>query len=238
MPTAKAATDATGAKFMTAWCHGAPGIGLARLDCLPHLGDAATRAEIQTALATTLAEGFGMNHSLCDGDLGNLELLLHWHDQAMFHGIMFTGVDLVPNLHATQEAAKQALGLFAVSVETEGPPVFGEGYTQQETDALTVGCYECLLAWAEAVAQENSPHQAAHALKILDRAPPARLADPTDQGLPPAAAALSQRAGGRRWRGTGTRAGQRPPACQCPGPFSGGRRSAKTGRSRGRPAEL
>jgi type 2 lantibiotic biosynthesis protein LanM len=62
--------------FMTAWCHGAPGIGLARLRTLSHLDDAATRAEIEAALQTTLTHGFGGNHSLCHGDLGNLELLL------------------------------------------------------------------------------------------------------------------------------------------------------------------
>jgi type 2 lantibiotic biosynthesis protein LanM len=62
--------------FMTAWCHGAPGIGLARLRGLPHLDDEPTRAEIDAALQTTLAHGFGANHSLCHGDLGNLELLL------------------------------------------------------------------------------------------------------------------------------------------------------------------
>jgi lantibiotic modifying enzyme len=32
--------------------------------------------EINTALQTTLAQGFGLNHSLCHGDLGNIELLL------------------------------------------------------------------------------------------------------------------------------------------------------------------
>jgi type 2 lantibiotic biosynthesis protein LanM len=61
---------------MTAWCNGAPGIGLARLRSLPHLDDSEIRAEIDTALKTTLAQGFGLNHSLCHGDLGNLELLL------------------------------------------------------------------------------------------------------------------------------------------------------------------
>jgi type 2 lantibiotic biosynthesis protein LanM len=63
-------------KFMTAWCHGAPGIGLARLRALPYLDDSDIRMEIDTALQTTLAQGFGSNHSLCHGDLGNLELLL------------------------------------------------------------------------------------------------------------------------------------------------------------------
>jgi len=64
------------AACMTAWCHGAPGIGLARLLALPDLDDAAVRAEISVALETTLARGFGGNHSPCHGDLGNLELLL------------------------------------------------------------------------------------------------------------------------------------------------------------------
>jgi type 2 lantibiotic biosynthesis protein LanM len=61
---------------MTAWCHGAPGIGLARLSSLPYLDDAVTRAEIGAALTATLAAGFGGNHSICHGDLGNVELLL------------------------------------------------------------------------------------------------------------------------------------------------------------------
>lgn len=62
--------------FMAAWCHGAPGIGLARLRCLRYLNDNEIRAEIDTALKTTLAEGLGGDHSLCHGDLGNLELLV------------------------------------------------------------------------------------------------------------------------------------------------------------------
>ncbi|MCA9996460.1 MAG: type 2 lantipeptide synthetase LanM family protein, partial [Anaerolineales bacterium] len=64
------------ASFMLAWCHGAPGIGLGRLLTLPMLESDEIRAEIETAVKTTLAYGFGNNHSLCHGDLGNLELLL------------------------------------------------------------------------------------------------------------------------------------------------------------------
>jgi len=62
--------------FMSAWCHGAPGIGLARLACLRHLEGPEVREEIAAALETTLAEGFGLSHCLCHGDLGNLEVLL------------------------------------------------------------------------------------------------------------------------------------------------------------------
>ncbi len=76
--------------FMTMWCHGAPGIGLGRIDLLEELDDTITRAEIEIALETTLAKGFGLNHSLCHGDLGNIELLLQadkvfdsprWHSE-------------------------------------------------------------------------------------------------------------------------------------------------------------
>jgi type 2 lantibiotic biosynthesis protein LanM len=62
-------------RFMSAWCHGAAGIGLARLASLPHLDDDATRAEIHAAVKATIAHGNGHSHSLCHGDLGNLELL-------------------------------------------------------------------------------------------------------------------------------------------------------------------
>jgi type 2 lantibiotic biosynthesis protein LanM len=63
-------------EFMCAWCHGAPGIGLARLACLPLHRDPELRGEIDVAISTTLRWGFGGNHSLCHGDLGNLDLLL------------------------------------------------------------------------------------------------------------------------------------------------------------------
>ncbi|HEX7333362.1 MAG TPA: type 2 lanthipeptide synthetase LanM family protein [Pyrinomonadaceae bacterium] len=62
--------------FMCAWCHGAPGIGRARLRALEHFDDAAVRADLDYAVKTTLAQGFGHSHSLCHGDLGNLEFLM------------------------------------------------------------------------------------------------------------------------------------------------------------------
>lgn len=61
---------------MTTWCHGAPGVGLGRLASLLYQDDAFMREEIEIAIQTTLEQGFGINHSLCHGDLGNLELLL------------------------------------------------------------------------------------------------------------------------------------------------------------------
>lgn len=64
-----------GGRHMFAWCHGAPGIGLARIAGLPWLDDAEVRGEIDAAVRSTLAGGFGENHTLCHGDLGNVELL-------------------------------------------------------------------------------------------------------------------------------------------------------------------
>lgn len=62
-------------RFMCAWCHGAAGVGLARVAGLPHLDTAEVRDEIAAAVGTTLESGFGRNHSLCHGDLGNLLFL-------------------------------------------------------------------------------------------------------------------------------------------------------------------
>ncbi len=63
-------------KYMVAWCHGAPGIGLGRLATLEYLDEETIRDEIAVALRLTVNAGFGLNHSLCHGDLGNLETLL------------------------------------------------------------------------------------------------------------------------------------------------------------------
>jgi lantibiotic modifying enzyme len=49
---------------------------MARLRSLEFVDDSQIRAEIDAALETTVADGFGGNHSLCHGDLGNVDLLL------------------------------------------------------------------------------------------------------------------------------------------------------------------
>jgi type 2 lantibiotic biosynthesis protein LanM len=65
-----------GQRFMAAWCHGAPGIGLARLASLPYLDNAMIRQEIAAALQTTLKEGVEHQPILCCGPAGRLETLL------------------------------------------------------------------------------------------------------------------------------------------------------------------
>jgi lantibiotic modifying enzyme len=48
---------------------------LSRLRMLAHLDETPLLASIRTAAATTMNRGFGSNHSLCHGDLGNLMFL-------------------------------------------------------------------------------------------------------------------------------------------------------------------
>jgi len=62
-------------RFMVSWCHGAPGIGLARLGGLPSLDEPEVRDEIAVALRTSRDVGMaGVDH-LCCGNFGRIEFL-------------------------------------------------------------------------------------------------------------------------------------------------------------------
>jgi type 2 lantibiotic biosynthesis protein LanM len=62
--------------YMTSWCHGATGIGLARLGGLHVLDTPEVRQEIEVALKTTLAYGLPSLDNLCCGNVGRMEFLL------------------------------------------------------------------------------------------------------------------------------------------------------------------
>ncbi len=59
-----------------AWCYGAPGIGMARVAAMKHSDHPVVRQDLERALEATISHGPGANHSLCHGDLGNLDFLL------------------------------------------------------------------------------------------------------------------------------------------------------------------
>ncbi|GCE21144.1 hypothetical protein KDK_49440 [Dictyobacter kobayashii] len=61
--------------IMSTWCHGAPGIGLARLGGLPALDSARIRADIEAALHTTQRIPLDYPDFLCCGNLGRVDLL-------------------------------------------------------------------------------------------------------------------------------------------------------------------
>lgn len=62
--------------FKRQWCHGAPGIGLARIGGLDQLDTPDVRRDIEVAVSTTLATGPAGPDHLCCGNLGRAEVLL------------------------------------------------------------------------------------------------------------------------------------------------------------------
>ena len=62
--------------FSNTWCHGATGIGLARLGCLPILDTPEIQQDLETALKTTQKlNGQSIDHYCC-GNFGRIDLLL------------------------------------------------------------------------------------------------------------------------------------------------------------------
>lgn len=65
--------------FSTAWSHGAPGIGLARLEVLKcGIRHKFIFTDLDNALKTCLESGFDGGDNLCFGAFGNLELLINY----------------------------------------------------------------------------------------------------------------------------------------------------------------
>jgi len=60
---------------MCSWCHGAPGIGLARVAGLDILDTPEIRQDIEAAISTTKQHGFREMDHLCCGNLGRAEFL-------------------------------------------------------------------------------------------------------------------------------------------------------------------
>ena len=77
------APEARTPSYTTAWCHGAPGIGLSRLRAYEISGEESYKSEAEAALRTTMKmlnqsayAGQG-NYSLCHGLAGNTELMIY-----------------------------------------------------------------------------------------------------------------------------------------------------------------
>jgi type 2 lantibiotic biosynthesis protein LanM len=109
--------------FGLGWCHGAPGIGLARLGGLAGLDTPEIRQDIAIALQTTQQAGLaGVDH-VCCGNFGRLELLLVAACQLSY-----------PELHQTaQQQAAQIVaragqkGVFSLSNSRAYQPGFFQG---------------------------------------------------------------------------------------------------------------
>lgn len=92
-------------RFATAWCHGAPGIGLARLAALHLIDDSDTRQEIANALETTRAVGLAPVDHLCCGNAGRVEILLYAYqklgDPALLEGARELASRMLARVEAT-----------------------------------------------------------------------------------------------------------------------------------------
>jgi lantibiotic modifying enzyme len=73
---------------------------------LPYLDTPTVRADLAAALDSTRQHGFGGNHSLCHGDLGNLELFL-------------TAAQVLDDSELRAESARLAAGVVS-SIEQHG----------------------------------------------------------------------------------------------------------------------
>ena len=62
--------------LLTSWCHGAPGIGLARLGSYPYQKATTIQADIERARQTTQGIPLQPNDTLCCGNLGRIDFLL------------------------------------------------------------------------------------------------------------------------------------------------------------------
>ncbi|MCG8459457.1 MAG: type 2 lantipeptide synthetase LanM family protein [Holophagales bacterium] len=137
-----------------AWCHGGPGVALGRTLTRPFLGAAESEpaaAEIRAAAEETLLHGFGGNHSLCHGDLGNAEILLRlaedlgeasWRQEAL--------------RHTTRVAAEVAAGAWKCGLPRHA-----------ETPGLMLGLAGIGLGLLRLAAPDRVP-------SVLDLSPPAR----------------------------------------------------------------
>lgn len=65
-----------GPVYASAWCHGRPGIGLARATLPPHLIGETERQEIAVAVAVMRQAPLAGSDCLCHGEIGNIETLL------------------------------------------------------------------------------------------------------------------------------------------------------------------
>ena len=77
-----------GSKTVTAWCHGAVGIGLAHLDLEPFMPPTTTHIQLSRAVEATWRSGLGADHCACHGDASAWELL----DATLARGLGPTGI--------------------------------------------------------------------------------------------------------------------------------------------------
>jgi tetratricopeptide (TPR) repeat protein/tRNA A-37 threonylcarbamoyl transferase component Bud32 len=100
-----------------------------------------------------------------------------YRDNALLHASMSVGEDLTRHLHETEASAKAALALFDVKEDGTSGPRIPEILDRAQQAKVHEGCYEMLLALADAVAHprlgqgpEDVRAAAVRALRVIDQA--------------------------------------------------------------------
>jgi type 2 lantibiotic biosynthesis protein LanM len=120
------------ARYMTSWCHGAPGIALARLGMLRILDDDRIRSEIDDAVQTTRSLPQTPADFLCCGNTGRLETLLYANAQLGNPGFLDDAEAIASRVLARSLSRS---GRYGWTETSEDPPpslftgIAGIGYT-------------------------------------------------------------------------------------------------------------
>jgi tetratricopeptide (TPR) repeat protein len=106
----------------------------------------------------------------------NLSRFFELRDEALYHGTLFTGIDLAANVEAAKAAATQALALFAGDTTSPQWRLADEQYfADQQREQIRQAVYELWLILADATAQPlpgkpSTRAEAEEALAALDSA--------------------------------------------------------------------
>jgi tetratricopeptide (TPR) repeat protein len=109
---------------------------------------------------------------------GTYELFQKRRDDALFHGTLFTGLDLAANLDATRDAARGALALYGVRPDGGAVSIVPSSLlSSDQQDEIKKGCHELLMLFADAEAMSGRDQDIEHkrayarrALRILEQA--------------------------------------------------------------------
>ncbi|MFV2071599.1 MAG: type 2 lanthipeptide synthetase LanM family protein [Thermoanaerobaculales bacterium] len=114
-----ASVGGDGRIFMTAWCHGAPGIALARMEAMRAMSDRSLQEDLDVALGTILVAPLSGPHHLCCGTLGRTDILLKGGHRLERRELLTSALYRVDAIVAdvdrmnTDPATVESIGLFS-----------------------------------------------------------------------------------------------------------------------------
>jgi lantibiotic modifying enzyme len=113
-------------RFLTNWCHGAPGIALGRLAILHLVEDASLHEELRIGLETTRRLHQTQLDHLCCGNMGRVEILSHAARTLDQENLMEASVALTAQVLARAEA-RGSFGWLPENEERRFDPAFFTG---------------------------------------------------------------------------------------------------------------